>query len=464
MGQVVFKDVTGSRHMYLNTKLGNTTLTALVDTGASGAPFLLKSICERLYISQLPLAHPINLVGFDGKIGAQVTHKASVPLAIGRHCETLSAFVIHSCKYDLVLGLPWLEMRAPFVDWKNNTLTFGENCLERNCCEFETAIPHTNSVNLNLEGSYEATPKLSGQQNPLKSSWTLPLRVAAPVFALIAQQPENHIFALSLRDLELSIESSMERLPTVRINNTYIVILKNADPKLFLPNQYHVYLDVFERKPYSMNQKELKALREYLDQELSKGFIRISRSPIAAPTLFIKKPNGDLRFCIDYRSLNAISVKNRHALPLISETLSQLSRAKYYTKLDIISACNKLRIKEGDEWKAAFTCRYGFFEPLVLPFGLCNGPVYFQAYVNYALRGLLDRFCIVYMDDILIYSDNLVDHRKHARTVLARLREHGLQVDIANCNFETTEVIYLGLIVSTRGISMDPKKVACVQE
>ncbi|KAI1005800.1 hypothetical protein K3495_g2421 [Podosphaera aphanis] len=147
----------------------------------------------------------------------------------------------------------------------------------------------------------------------------------------------------------------MERLPTVQINNTNMVIPKNADPKLFLLTQYHDYLDVFNRKqanllpphrpwdhlidlqpgttppasrPYSMNQKELKFLREHLDQELSKGFIRLSCSPAAAPVLFVKKPNGYLRFFIDYRGLNAISVKNRHALPLISETLSQLTRAK----------------------------------------------------------------------------------------------------------------------------------------
>ncbi|KAI0992164.1 hypothetical protein K3495_g16022, partial [Podosphaera aphanis] len=136
----------------------------------------------------------------------------------------------------------------------------------------------------------------------------------------------------------------------------------------------------------------------------------------------------------------------------------------YYTKLDVISAFNKLRIKPGDEWKAAFTCRYGLFEPLVLPFGLCNGPASFQAYINHALRGLLDQFCTAYMDDILIYSETLSDHRSHVRTVLQRLREHGLQVDISKCNFETSQVTYLGLIISTKGINMDPKKVACVQE
>lgn len=283
----------------------------------------------------------------------------------------------------------------------------------------------------------------------------------------------------------------MQRLCTIHTGNHITAIPKDADPKLFLPQQYHEFLDVFDKKdanklpphrpwdhpidllpgkqppaarPYSMNHHELKALRDYLDKELSKGFIRVSRSPAAAPVLFVKKSNGDLRFCIDYRGLNAISVRNRYSLPLISETLSQLSKAKYFSKLDIISAFNKLRIKEGDEWKAAFTCRYGLFEPLVLPFGLSNGPASFQAYINHALRGYLDQFCTAYMDDILIYSQNLDEHRQHVKSVLQRLRENGLQVDITKCSFETRKVTYLGLIVSTDGIAMDPQKVACVQE
>ncbi|KAI0993325.1 hypothetical protein K3495_g14859 [Podosphaera aphanis] len=249
----------------------------------------------------------------------------------------------------------------------------------------------------------------------------------------------------------------MQRQPIARVGNTALVIPRDADPRRFLPIQYHDYLDVFDKKqaemlpphrpwdhaidlqhgkqppaarPYSMNQNELKALRTYLEKELSKGFIRVSRSPAAAPVLFVKKSNGDLRFCIDYRGLNAITIRNRHSLPLISETLSQLSHARYYSKLDIISAFNKPRIKEGDEWKAAFTCRYGLFEPTVLPFGVCNGPASFQSYINHALRGLLDNFWTAYMDDILIYSENLAEHRHHVKTVLQRLREQGLQADI----------------------------------
>ncbi|KAI0993067.1 hypothetical protein K3495_g15117 [Podosphaera aphanis] len=204
------------------------------------------------------------------------------------------------------------------------------------------------------------------------------------------------------------VDDSMQRGPTMRVENATVVIPKDVNPRDYLPLQYHDFLDVFDRKhanylpphrswdhaidlqpgktppvfrPYSMSQPELRALREYLDKEFSKGFIRVSRSPAAAPVLFVKKANGDLRFCIDYRGLNAITIKNRNSLPLITETLSQLSHAKYYTKLDVISAFNKLRIKEGDKWKAAFTCRYGLFEPVVLPFGLCNGPASFQAYI-----------------------------------------------------------------------------------
>ncbi|KAI1007120.1 hypothetical protein K3495_g1087 [Podosphaera aphanis] len=173
-----------------------------------------------------------------------------------------------------------------------------------------------------------------------------------------------------------------------------------------IPDEYHPFVIYLRQKDAGF--QEARASSSSLAPENP-----YPQAP--APVLFVKKANGDLRFCIYYRGLNALPVKNRHALPLISETLSQLSLVKYYTKLDVISAFNKLRIKEGDELKAAFTCRYGLFEALVLPFGLCNGPASFQSYINHALRGLLERFCIAYMDDILIYSDNLDDGRKHVK-------------------------------------------------
>ena len=125
---------------------------------------------------------------------------------------------------------------------------------------------------------------------------------------------------------------------------------------------------------YRMSQNKLKVLRKYLNNNLSKGFIRASLSPITSPVIFIKKLGGGLRFCVDYRALNAVTIKNQYPLPLIQETLARLSKAKYFTKLDIVAAFNRLRIAKGDEWLTTFQTRYSLFEYLVIPFSLANAP------------------------------------------------------------------------------------------
>ena len=168
-----------------------------------------------------------------------------------------------------------------------------------------------------------------------------------------------------------------------------------------------------------MSRDELLVLRKTLTELLDKQFIRVSNSPAAAPVLFVRKPGGGLRFCVDYRGLNRITRKDRYPLPLIYETLRNIRRAKWYTKLDVIAAFYKIRVAEGDEWKTAFRTRYGLFEWLVTPFGLANAPSTFQKYINWALRDYLDVFCSAYIDDILIYSSGTrAQHRDHVRKVL----------------------------------------------
>ncbi|KAI1006053.1 hypothetical protein K3495_g2163 [Podosphaera aphanis] len=208
-----------------------------------------------------------------------------------------------------------------------------------------------------------------------------------------------------------------------------------------------------------MTKEELVALREWLQNNLSKGFIRASSSPAASPVLFVKKSDGSLRLCMDYRALNTITVKNCYPIPLISETLDRLSKARYFTKLDVISAFNRIRIAKGDEWKMAFRTRYGLFESLVMPFGLSNAPSTFQNYINNTLQEYLDVFCTAYLDDVLVYSNSRKEHRHHVNLVLDKLRKAGLQLDIKKCKFEATKVKYHGLIISRRGIEMDPVKI-----
>jgi hypothetical protein len=215
---------------------------------------------------------------------------------------------------------------------------------------------------------------------------------------------------------------------------------------------------------YSLSRTALEALRKWLDENLSKGFIRASSSPAGAPILFIKKGDGSLRLCVDYWGLNEGTIKNRYPLPLLHETLLRLRKAKYFTKLDIRGAYNLVRMAEGEEWKTVFRTRYGLFESLVMPFGLTNAPASFQHFINDVLRPYLDVFVTANLDDILIFSDNLDEHRKHVLKVLEAFSEPGLHLKPEKCEFHRREVKYLAFIISTSRTKMDPVKVATIQE
>src|SRR5208282_4967836 len=215
---------------------------------------------------------------------------------------------------------------------------------------------------------------------------------------------------------------------------------------------------------YKQTAEELLATKQYLVENLGKGFLETSQAPFASPILFVKKPNGGLRFCIDYRKLNAVTRKDQYPIPLIDETLARLSRAKIFTKLDIRQAFHRIRIDPASEDLTTFRTRYGSYKCKVLPFGLTNGPATYQRYMNDVLFDYLDDFCTAYLDDIMIYSDNELEHETHVKKVLERLRNAGLQVDIKKCEFGVKRTKYLGFIVSTDGIEVDPEKVKVIQD
>lgn len=216
--------------------------------------------------------------------------------------------------------------------------------------------------------------------------------------------------------------------------------------------------------PYGMGEKELRVLLKWIKDNLAKDFIQPSKSHVASPILFVKKPAGGIRVCVDYRGLNAATVRNRYPIPLISETLRRVTKGKVFTKLDIVAAFNKLRVKSGQEPLTAFVTRYGLFESKVMPFGLCGAPGTWQRYINEVLREHLDDFCTAYLDDILIWSENRKEHKEHVRKVLQRLLEAGLTVDIDKCEFYAEKVKYLSFIVGHNRIEMDTAKISAIQE
>lgn len=197
---------------------------------------------------------------------------------------------------------------------------------------------------------------------------------------------------------------------------------------------------------------------------LDKEFIRVSKSPAAAPVLLVKKPGGGLWFCVDYHALNTITKKDCYPLPLINKTLEQIGKAKWFLKLDVIAAFHKIHIALGDEWLMAFWTWFGLFKWLVTPFGLANVPSTFQCYVNWVLQEFLDEFASAYLNNILIFTDGtLSEHQEHVHKVLGHLQDAGLQVDIDKCEFEVKTTKYLGFIIEAgKGVHMDPVKVEVI--
>ncbi len=204
---------------------------------------------------------------------------------------------------------------------------------------------------------------------------------------------------------------------------------------------------------YSLGPVELETLKAYIENNQVSGFIWPSKSPAGTPILFDKKPESSLRLCVNYRGFNNLTIKNRYLLPLVEESLDRLGRARCFTQLDLTNAYHRMRIREGDEWKTAFRTRYGHFKYQVMPFGLTNAPATFQGYINKILAEKLDVFVIVYLNDILIYTESEgEEHVQAVRWVLDQLRKHSLYTNLKKCHFHQDELRFLGYIVSHQGI------------
>lgn len=440
-----------------------------------------RDLARKLNLRLTPLARTIYPTGFNGKQleGGSISYTTSVTITYQHHVEAIRLYVTNTGRHDLILGQPWLYRHKVAFDYQNQVLRFNSSRCQAVCLRRHLTDTRTRTLS-EVTGVFRKTssePPSARTRTESAPNATRPMdinHIGSAPFMTLARRPDHEIYAISIADIDKALAPKA-----------------HTDPKTKVPLDYHDLLHVFSRteadklpirRPYDhqiklepgkqpgygplygMSLNELKVLRKYLDDNLTKGFIRASSSPVASPVLFVKKPGGGLRFCVDYRGLNALTIKNRYPIPLLQETLNRLCKAKFYTKLDIIAAFNKLRIAKGDEWLTAFRTRYGLFEYLVMPFGLANAPSTFQHYVNDALRPYLDLFCTAYIDDILIYSNNLLEHKQHVRLVLKAMEEAGLQLDVDKCEFHKSEVTYLGYVISTDGIRMDPNKVKTIIE
>lgn len=334
---------------------------------------------------------------------------------------------------DLILGRPWRKAHGVVADSRTNRWRYGIDAELIELCS------------VNAMRAMEA-------QSEFTTAVRACLVSAATVGREIGQSNET-LYPLppGMEDLADVFDTDPQRMRQRMANTSHAIRLKPDTVPPFQPL-------------HNLSRTELEELRDYLAKATANGWIRRSVSEAGAPILFAPKKDGSLRLCVDYRGLNAVTMKDRTPLPLISETLDRLSGAKVFSALDLKDAYYRVPIRRGDEWKTAFRTRYGHFEYLVMPFGLTNAPATFQAYINKALAGYLDDFCVVYLDDILIYSRTREEHTHHLRLVLERLRKYALFANPKKCHFFTDQVEFLGFIVSGTGVSMDPRRVSTVKE
>ncbi|GJR46677.1 putative nucleotidyltransferase, ribonuclease H [Tanacetum coccineum] len=261
-------------------------------------------------------------------------------------------------------------------------------------------------------------------------------------------------------------EKRLEDVPVIR---DFPEVFPEELPGLSPPRQVEFRIDLIPgaapvaRAPYRLAPSEMKELSKQLQELSEKGFIRPSSSPWGAPVLFVKKKDGSFRMCIDYRELNKLTIKNRYPLPRIDDLFDQLQGSSVYSKIDLRSGYHQLRIREEDIPITAFRTRYGHYEFQVMPFGLTNAPAVFMDLMNRVCKPYLDKFVIVFIDDILIYSKNKEEHGKHLKTILNLLRSEKLYAKFSKCDFWLDSVQFLGHVIDSSGVHVDPAKIEAIK-
>jgi len=391
---------------------------------------------QELEVEPLPelLAEAVN----GGKLTVYGTTEVDVTITDSRGCvktQPIPFVVTDLRRYKMYLGLPWIDECNPKISYASRRMLFRGDKVKDRPPYRKVGLEDTEQFEKSMRDPavdvYACLVGSVGQNGPEKAEMSqLPPQYVD--FADVGSEKDSAVLA-DHGPQDLAIKLTPESNPP------------------------HMPL-------YNLSQTELELLRKYLADYMARGWIRRSKSPAGAPILFVKKKDGTMRLCVDYRGLNKITVKNRHPLPLIMESLDRLARAKFYTKLDVREAYHRIRIAEGDEWKTAFRTRYGHFEYTVMPFGLTNAPAQFQAYINQALIGLIDVTCIVYLDDVLIFSGTEEEHVEHVREILQRLREAKLYVKLSKCEWHTQRTEFLGYIVTPEGVTVDQERIKTIQE
>jgi len=480
-------------HLKTTDTLEEVSTDALVDCSATG-DFIDEGFVERSKIPTRNLSQPIPVFNVDGSPNeaGSITKVADMIMTYKGHSERILLAVTQLGKQDTILGMTWLKKHNPEIDFTTGSVKL-THCSPR-CCtgcrneareERHASKEQARVINACRAGPLPAFVEDANDEDEedevldLEGFMEYEYEEGDCVWAVsIPSEPEyiRATASVSQRLAEAFQKNSTPRdyanhiLPHLR--NFDSVFSKDSFDNLPESKPWDHAIELIPEasaskgcKVYPLSVSEQKELDAFLKENLDSSRIRPSKSPMASPVFFVKKKCGALRLIQDYRPLNAMTVKNKYPLPLIPELIAKLRGVKYFTKLDVRWGFNNVRIKEGDEWKVAFRTNRGLFEPLVMYFGLTNSPAMFQTMMDDIFEELiLEGNVVIYLDDILIFTDDLEQHRALERWVLELMRKHKLYLKPEKCEFQKTTIEYLGVIISHNHVSMDPVKIAGVQE
>jgi hypothetical protein len=417
---------------------------------------LLDPGCEGELVIATQVATELGLVGSESSQGSvgnvrveladgnQLHATISKPVKLqiqGFKCSVQHPIVVDLKGYEAIIGKPWFEKHNPVVDWRSHELRLqskgrtiridasAKPAVDRDAASFLISATQLKRASRHLPmymiklNVIESEPKTKH----LKGKWASLLDEYKDVF------PDEQPGLPPRRQIELEIQ-----------------LVEGAQP--------------IAKPAIRLSPAELDELKSQIQLLMSKGLIRPSVSPWGAPVLFAVKKDGGLRLCLDYRALNKVTVKNKCPIPRIDEIFDRLQGAKYFTTLDLRSGYYQIRVKENDIPKTCIRTRYGSFEFLVMPFGLTNAPSTFQALMNQVFREYLDEFVMVYIDDIIVYSRTESEHWQHVNKVLQRLRDEQLYAKLSKCEFNKSEVPFLGHVVSREGVKVQPHQIDAIQK